>query len=136
VVQRKDTGRPEVVYGRKAKDLLHEVMVAELEVVTGMHIERGAKVGATEADGRIAELGLFVELDNSAKMTKRMFEVKWKRYSGTDGDILVVCLDEGRMERVRKFSEAVKDRALFTTFARLRTQPEPWIDWMGNTTAL
>src|SRR5207249_4710214 len=47
VMLRKDTGRPEIIYGRKAKDSEHEVWVAELEVILGHRIERGAKVGRT-----------------------------------------------------------------------------------------
>src|SRR4051812_19994870 len=50
-VQLNDTGRSQLVYGRRAKDLAHNVTVAEVEVTTGWRIEPDAKVGKTEADG-------------------------------------------------------------------------------------
>ena len=140
VVQRRDTGRPEVVYGRrcKAEDIEHEVMVAEAEILLGSRIERGAKVGKTEADGMLVRDGqrCFIEVDNSGKMTARQMQAKWKRYEGVEGDILVIATSEGRMQRLRAGGELVKSVALFTTFDRLRSVAEPWIDWHGKTVGI
>jgi hypothetical protein len=142
VVQRRDTGRPEVVYGRRCKptEIEHEVRVADLALhLRDYPFRRGEKVGRAEPDAVIVMDGhrIAIEVDNSGKMTSRQMAAKWERYQGSVEDILVVALAEGRMERLQKGAEAVKDRALFTTFARLRSgSAEPWVDWYGKTTSL
>lgn len=101
--------------------------------------ERGAKVGRTEADAAMIrdEERCYIEVDNSGKMSAKQMRAKWRRYQGVEGFILVVAVTEGRMQRLRKDAELVKDQALFTTFGRLNASvPEPWIDWYGNTTAI
>src|SRR4051794_33541391 len=42
-IQWSDTGHPRLVYGRKCKitEMLHQVMIAEVEVLTGLRIEPG-----------------------------------------------------------------------------------------------
>lgn len=114
----------------------HEVMVAQVELLLKARITRGVKVGRTESDGMMNREGreCSIEVDNSGKMTVKQMDAKWKRYEGFDGFILVVAMTEGRMQRLRKGAERVKDTALFTTFERLQsTMPEPWVDWYGNT---
>lgn len=137
LVQRRDTGRPEVVYGRRCPqdELEHEVRVADLELILKTKIIRGVKVGRTEPDGMTIRGGqrCFIEIDNSGKMTvKKQMEAKWKRYENVDGFILVVAVTEARMQRIRKGAERVKELAFFTTCERLRTMAQPWIDWHGN----
>jgi len=140
VVQRRDSGRPEIVYGRRCPQdkIEHEVLVAEFALLfMESALSRGAKVGRAEPDGVMVRDGrrCFVEVDNSGKMTAQQMAAKWKRYEEVEGFILVIALTEGRMQRLRKGAEIVKEVALFTTFDRLRRHecPEPWIDWYGNT---
>lgn len=139
LVLRRDTGRPEIVYGRRCKldQIEHEVRVADLALLfPEAPIERGVKVGRTEADGMMIrdKRRCFIEVDNSGKMTAKQMESKWKRYEGAEGFILVVAVTEGRMQRLRKGASRVKDLALFTTFERLQSGlPEPWVDWYGKT---
>jgi len=136
-VQRRDTGRPEIVYGRRVKEdqIEHEVMIAELELIMQSKIFREAKIGNTEADGMMIRDGrkCWIEVDNSGKMTAKQMQEKWKRYGKIDGYILVIAQREARMQRLRKGAEAVKNIALFTTFERLTKGEEPWADWFGNT---
>jgi hypothetical protein len=142
IVQRRDTGRPEIVYGKrcKATETEHEVRITDL----ALHFRdwpfiRGEKVGRAEPDALMVMEGhrVAIEVDNSGKMAARQMAAKWERYQGGSEDILVIAMTEGRMERLRKGAEAVKDRALFTTFARLRSgSSAPWIDWYGKTTNL
>lgn len=138
-MQRRDTGRPELVYGKSCKQdqLEHEVRVTDFALFfRDCPFERGAKVGATEADGLLVRHGqrCYVEIDNSAKMTRKQMDAKWRRYAGCDGFVLVVALTEARMQRLRQWAVAMKEIALFTTFDRLRSGLcEPWIDWHGNT---
>jgi hypothetical protein len=142
VIQRRETGRPEIVFGRRCQldQLEHEVRVADLALVfPDCPIARGVKVGRTEADGMMIRTGrrCYIEVDNSGKMTAKQMEAKWLRYGKVDGDILVVAVTEGRMQRLRRRAELVKEFALFTTFERLHSgMPEPWVDWYGNTTGL
>lgn len=138
IVQRRDTGRPEIVYGRRCKqdEIEHEVRITDLALLfKDSPMTRNAKVGRTEADGLMIRDGqrCFIEVDNSGKMTAKQMEAKWKRYEGVDGFILVVAVTEARMQRLRRGAELVKDMALFTTFERLRSgMPEPWVDGYGN----
>ncbi len=139
IVQRRDTGRPEVVYGRRCQQdqIEHEVRVTDLALhFKDSPFTRGAKVGRTEADATMIRQGrpCYIEVDNSGKMTGKQMQAKWKRYEGVDGFILVVAVTEGRMQRLRRGAELVKDLALFTTFERLQCMPEAWIDWYGKTT--
>lgn len=138
-MQRRDTGRPELVYGLRCKEdqIEHEVRLTDLALYfLDSPMWRNAKVGRTEADGLMIRNGerCYVEVDNSGKMTAKQMEAKWKRYENVDGFILVVAVTEGRMQRLRRGAELVKDAALFTTFERLTSEvPEPWVDWYGNT---
>jgi hypothetical protein len=142
IVQRRDTGRPELVYGRRCKQdqIEHELRVTDFALVfKDSRLTRDAKVGRTEADALMIRDGhrCYVEIDNSGKMTAKQMEAKWKRYDGVDGFILVVAVTEGRMQRLRRGAELVKDAALFTTFDRLRAGgSEPWVDWYGNTVGI
>jgi len=142
VVQRRDTGRPEVVYGRRCKptEIEHEVRVADLALhFRDCPFQRGVKVGRAEPDAVMVRDGerVAIEVDNSGKMTAKQMAAKWERYQDGNSYILVVALTEARMQRLRKGAEPVKDRALFTTFERLRSgMPEPWVDWYGQTTDL
>jgi hypothetical protein len=134
VVQRRDTGRPEIVYGRSSKDLEHDVRITDLELLLGTPIQPGVKVGRTVPDGVMVRDGrrCFIEVDNSGKMTPKQMQAKWDRYRGVDGFILVVAVKEERMQRLRKGAEAVQDLAiLLTTFDRLRAG-QPWVDWSGD----
>lgn len=138
-MQRRDTGRPEIVYGRPCKldQIEHEVRVTDLALLfKDSPMTRHAKVGRTEADGLMIRdrHRCYIEVDNSGKMTAKQMEAKWKRYQGVDGFILVVAVTEARMQRLRRGAELVKDVALFTTFERLQSDmPEPWVDWYGHT---
>ncbi len=138
MIQRKDEGRPEIVYGRRCKqdNVEHEVMVAELEVLLCTRIERKAKAGTTHADGRSVIHGrsCFIEVDR-ATMGRRSMQAKWRRYEGVSEFILVVTVSDGRLERLRQWSELVQDRALFTTFDRLRAG-RPWVDRAGGEATL
>lgn len=143
VVQRRDTGRPEFVYGRRCRpsELEHEVRITDLALhFRDRPFVRGIKVGRAEPDAVMEIDGhrLAIEVDNSGKMTvKTQMAAKWQRYLAGEGDILVVALTEARMQRLRASAEPVKDRALFTTFDRLRSgTAEPWIDWYGKATGL
>lgn len=139
IVQRRDTGRPELVYGRLCKQdqLEHEVRIADLALrYQDWPFVRGVKVGKTEADALMVRDGrrCYIEVDNSGKMTTKQMHAKWTRYEGVEGFILVVAVTEARMQKLRKDAELVKDIALFTTFDRLESNtPEPWIDWYGHT---
>lgn len=142
VVQRRDTGRPELVYGRRCKQdqIEHEVRITDLALCfPDCPFTPSANVGRTQADALMVRDGkrCFIEVDNSGKMTMKQMEAKWQRYEGVDGFILVVALTEARMQRLRKNATQVKDKALFTTFARLASgMAEPWVDWYGNTTGI
>ena len=141
VVQRRDTGRPEIVYGKKCSPerLAHEVAVAELELLLDVELMREAKVGRTQADAVaiISKRKWFMEVDNSAKMTAKQMQAKWERYQGVTDYILVVAMTESRMQRLRKGAERVKTIAMFSTFDRLRSGvPEPLVDWYGKAAPL
>jgi hypothetical protein len=142
VVQRRESGRPEIVYGRRCPlDMIeHEVRVTDLALLFPDSLfARGVKVGRTEADAVMMrnDQRCYIEVDNSGKMTQKQMQAKWKRYEGVTGFILVIAVTESRMERLRKGAEAVKNIALFTTFERLHSgKNEPWIDWYGQTTGM
>jgi hypothetical protein len=144
VVQRRDTGRPEYVYGRwcKRREIEHELLVAELEVLLKVRIERDAEVTARDADGEVHKTegdgraviqgqACVFEVDQSGKMSRKQAEKKWRAYQQFDGFILVCTLTEQRMEKLRSMCEAVKDKALFTTFARIRAG-KLWVDFEGH----
>ena len=150
IVQRRDTGRPEIAYGRRCKpnDIEHEVRVADLELILKVKIERGVQINGAEPDGA-AEIGgrtCYVEVDHSGKMTAGQMKEKWRRYCSvvqegeeevrrppTDCFILVVAMNEGRMKRLMDWSGMVREVALFTTFARLKNTVQPWVDCTGGT---
>jgi hypothetical protein len=133
-VQRRDTGRPEIVYGRRCKqdNIEHEVWITEFEVILGCPIQRGVKVGRTESDGFLVREGrnCFVEIDTGT-MDRKQIKGKWKRYGEVDGFILVVTMTDARMDRLREWSDRVSEVALFTTFKRLRAGL-PWLDRAGG----
>ena len=133
VVQRKDTGRPEIVYGRRNKNLAHEVAVAEAEIQLQARLERGVKVGDAEPDG-VTEIGgerCCVEVDHSGKMNAKQMKAKWEHYGEVKGFILVIAMSEWRMRRIIHWSEPVREVAFFTTFDRLRAG-RPWVDYDGK----
>ncbi len=137
VVQRKDTGRPEIAYGRRCKpqDIAHEVSIADIENCLGAVLTRGVKVGRTEPDGFMRRDGtdMAIEMDRSGKMTQKQMDAKWDRYRGFNGLILVVAMTESRMQRLRKGADAVKGQAMFTTLTRLKSgMSHPWIDCIGD----
>ena len=136
VVQRRDTGRPEIAYGRPCKpaEIEHEVRVTDLELILKVRIERGVTVGTAEPDGMATIDGrrCAIEIDNSGKMTAKQMQQKWKRYGKFDGFILIVAVWEERMQRLILWAEAVKEIALFTTFTRLLKVTEPWVDCTGQ----
>jgi hypothetical protein len=136
VVQRRDTGRPEIAYGRRCPQdkIEHEVRVADLAIIfKDWPFIRGLKVGNAEPDGVMNYKGrrCSIEVDNSGKMTVKQMAAKWRRFGDVEGFILVVAMTEGRMQRLRNGAELVKNAALFTTFERLRSG-QPWIDFEGN----
>lgn len=144
VIQRKDTGRPEYVltsYGRRVRDdeLEHEILITEFTLLfRDWTFDRWVKVENAEPDLVMTKDGVrcYVEVERSSKSAKQL-KAKFEKYQGVDGFILIVCMTERRMERMRtKCGELVKDTALYTTFARLRETAEPWIDWYGNTTRI
>lgn len=142
IVQRRDTGRPEIVYGRrqcKQREIEHEVRITDLALhFRGNTFTRGVKVAKTESDAFMIRDGnrCYLEVDNSQKMTlKKQMKSKFEKYQGVDGYVLVVSLTEARMERLRKAGEPVKDIALFNTFDRLR-DGKPWVDWYGRTVTI
>lgn len=136
VVQRKDTGRPEIAYGRNCPGdkIEHEVLFAELELLLGFPIERGVKVNKAEPDGSVMIDGrtCLIEFDHSGKMNARQWQQKLNRYGKFAGFLLVVATSEGRMKRLMKFTESVKDVTLYTTMERLKGMKEPWLDGKGN----
>jgi hypothetical protein len=141
-VQRRDTGRPEIVYGRRCKQdqIEHEIRITDLALFfRDSPMSRDAKVARTEADGFMIRNGhkCYIEVDNSGNMAAKAMDAKWRRYDGVDGFILVVAVTDARMQRLRRGAELVKDVALFTTFERLFSNTEePWIDWYGKTTRI
>ncbi len=133
-----ETGRPELVYGKKSKDeeLEHEVLITEAELQLGGPFERNAAVGKTIADGLLIRDGarLYVEIDNESMSPKQMKE-KWMRYDEKlDGFILLICRTKGRLKRLVRSAERVKNVILFSRFAWLRKEKvsEKWIDWYGK----
>ena len=69
-VQRRDTGRPEMVYGRACKldQIEHEVRITDLALIfQDSPFVRDAKVGRTEADALMTRDGkrCYIELDNT-----------------------------------------------------------------------
>lgn len=141
-MQRRDNGRPELVYGRRCKqdEIEHEIRITDLALYfKDSPFTPNVAVGRTVADALMIRDGkrCYLEVDNSGKMTTKQMTAKWKRYEGVEGFILVVALTETRMQRLRKGAELVKNIALFTTFKRLWSgEAEPWIDWYGTTTAI
>lgn len=143
IVQEKATGRPAYIYGRYAKqqELFHELAVGRFALVYREHwtFSRDAAVGKTVADAAMTNGGrkAWLEVDNAHKQTKAQYRAKWRLYSGVQDFVLVVCHTERRMQKVRSWSEPVREIALFTTFERLASeQDEPWIDFDGHSTEL
>ena len=140
VVQRRETGRPELCYGRRCREveLEHEVRITDFALLfRDCVFERGVKIGRAEPDAVMVKDGhtCAVEIDNTGHVDRKQMKAKWKLYdeSKFSGYILVVAVTDSRMERLRKGAELVKDMALFSTFDRLRSDwAEPWLDWYGK----
>ncbi len=138
MVQRRETGRPEVCYGRRPREgeELHQVHVTDAELLLGHRIETGVTLGKARPDGlaRIGGRECAVEVDNS-RMSRKQMRAKWQTYDGQDVFILVITHAEERMHRLRKDAAGVADKALFTTFDRLRAGG-PWVDHAGEAVRL
>jgi hypothetical protein len=137
VIQRRDTGRPEVMYGRRVAqvELDHEAHVSDVRFhFRSWPFSRDARVGKTTSDGVLTIDGrrCYLEIDMGT-MTRKQMQKKWNRY-GVVGDIfiLVVSPTEARMDRMRGWAEKVKDVAFFTTFDRLFAG-RPWVSFSGET---
>jgi hypothetical protein len=139
----RSVGRPQYVWcgwQPNVRMLDHEIYITELRLhYRDCPFHRSMPVGSTVADALLEKDGtqFFIELD-TGKMDRRQMQAKWRRYPAKlNGFIGVVCLSEMRMQRLLKHCDKVKDVALFTTIARLRSgQEEPWIDGYGNTTSV
>jgi len=140
IVQARGTGRPSHLYARfpcKAREADHLYRITEFRLCfLGCPFRPGSRASETEPDGWLTLAGeeLAVEID-CGTMTRNQMQAKWRRYDGCPSDILVVTVSESRMQRLRAQAETVRDRALFTTFQRLR-EGRPWVDWHGNTATL
>jgi hypothetical protein len=131
-----DNGRPQVSVGRHCKPeaVAHEVAVCEVEVLTGWRIERGVRCGRAEPDGLVIVDGnrAYLEVDLATE-DRKQWRAKTRRYGEkVDGFILVVTTSAARMERLRQWSDLIKEVALFTTFASLRSPAPEWRDWFGK----
>jgi hypothetical protein len=133
----KETGRPELVYGKRCKqdEIEHEILITEFELLMAERIQRNVPVGKTTADGMLIRDGihLYVEVDNESMTSKQMRE-KWIRYNGVEGFILLICRTKGRLRRLMKSAERVKKVVLFSRFEWLSRKKvrEKWIDWFGK----
>lgn len=133
----KETGRPELVYGKHTKEfaLEHEVLITEAELLLGESIQRNVPIGKAIADGMLIRKGarLYVEVDNE-HMTPSQMREKWIHYGSVDGFILLICLTTGRMRRLMRSAERVKNVIFFSRVAWLRMENvrEKWIDWYGK----
>lgn len=140
IVQTRWTGRPENQYARFAirpKEAFHEYLLTEIRLhFLRYPFRRVGRASETEPDGCVTIDGedCWVEAD-AGTMDRKQMQAKWRRYEGSTGDILVVTVSEGRMQRLRAEAETVRDRALFTTLKRLR-EGKPWVDYEGNTVNL
>lgn len=138
IVQRKDLGRPELVYGRRCKhvEIPHELYVCEAELLTGLYLERSTKRGRAEPDGIAQKEGFtfYLEVDHSAKMNRRQMTAKFHRYAQKPAArefLLVIAHGAERMRRIADWAVAVESMALFTTFDRLRAG-QGWVDRKGE----
>lgn len=128
------TGRPELVYGKRSKEdeIEHEVLITEAELLVGGSFQRNVPVGKTIADAMLIRDGvrLYVEVDNESMPAKQMRE-KWVRYEKIEGYILLICRTKGRLKRLMRSAERVKNVVLFSRFDWLRRKfvKEKWIDW-------
>ena len=65
----KETGRPELVYGKRSKEdeIEHEVLITEAEIFLGT-FQRNVRVGKTTADGLLIREGtrFYIEVDNES----------------------------------------------------------------------
>ena len=131
-----ETGRPEMVYGKRSKEceLEHEVLITEAEILLGK-IERNVRVGKTTADGMWIREGtrFYIEADNESMGGKQMRE-KWVRYGEFDGFILVICRTKGRLKALIKSAEKVKNFVFFSRFTwlRMKNVKQKWIDSFGK----
>lgn len=138
LIQPAPTGRPEIVYCGwfpKQDQLYHEVMITEFRLLfLDAEFRRNVQVKQTCADGVLIRDGRTcnVEIDMGT-MPKKQMKSKFLRYREATDFLLVVCPTEKRLQQVMLWSEHVRDIALFTTFDRLKTVPEPWSDHCGNT---
>lgn len=136
-----ETGRPELVYGKRCKpdEIDHEVLITEFELLVGATMQRNVSAGKAIADGMFVRDGIrfFVEVDNETMTSKQMRE-KWIRYGDIDGLLLLVCRTKGRLKRLMRSAERVKKVLLCSRFAwlRMKNVKEKWIDWYGKRAAL
>ena len=135
----KETGRPELVYGKETKEfgLEHEVLITEAELLLGESFQRNVSVGKAIADGMLIrrDSRLYVEVDNEHMSPTQMRE-KWNRYGdiNLNDAILLICHTTGRMRRLMRSAERVKTVVFFSRFEWLRMENvrEKWIDWYGK----
>ncbi len=133
----KETGRPELVYGKRCREdeLEHEVLITEFELLMDDLLTRNAPVGKTIADGLLTREGyrFFVEVDNETMTVKQMKE-KWIRYDGAKGFILLICRTSGRLKRLFRSAARVKSQIFFSRFdwLRLKNVKRKWIDCYGK----
>ena len=133
----RDTGRPQLVYGKRCKDdeIEHEIFITEFELLIAGTLQRNVPIGKTTADGMFIREGtrFFVEVDNETMTPKQMRE-KWVRYEKIDGFILLVCRTRGRLKRLMRSAERVKKFILFSRFEwlQMKNVKEKWIDGYGK----
>lgn len=114
---------------------MHELLVSDVRFhFLACPFSRDAKSGDATADGvlTIDRRKCYLEIDHSGNMSRKQMEKKWQRYGIVEGFILVVCMTDARMGRMRQWAERVKDVVFFTTHKRL-FDGQPWIDFSGET---
>ncbi|MEO8497912.1 MAG: hypothetical protein ABI614_22825 [Planctomycetota bacterium] len=62
-------------------------------------------------------------------------EKRWDSYAEIDETILIVTTSDQRLDSLKEISSSLDDRALFSTVARLKTNPV-WEDLDGKTYTL
>ncbi len=145
IVQREPKGRPAIVYGKPCsqREILHELYVTDFSrIYRDWDYSREARVGETMADALMTKDNqcALLELDCSGKLTKKQYEQKWESYRRCRSRLLVIAMNEPRMQRIRSWSKAVRNIALFTTFERLLADEnevaERWVVCAVNSTQI
>jgi hypothetical protein len=132
-----DSGRPESVLGTLSSGSIeHDTLVTEAEWLIGIRFKRNVRVGKAVADAGFVKDGnkFYVEVDNQS-MTSRQLRQKWRLYGAKiDGFVLVICRTKARMKRLMRSIGHLRSAALFTRFARLRSEKikEKWVDCYGK----